>query len=238
MIEYETSGHIAAFIGEPIQGYGGVIEPPPEYFQITYDMVRQHGGLCIADEVQTGFGRTGTQFWGFQNYGVTPDMVTMAKGIGNGFPLGACTMRRDISAVTTQKIHFNTFAGNPIAMVQGLTTLQVIDEEKLQANAHRSGAYLKARLQELAAQYPLIGDIRGRGLMLGVELVLDRTTKQPATTQAAEIIEQCKQRHLLLGKGGLHANVLRIKPPLCITKDDAAYIADCLDEVLSGMAIT
>ncbi len=232
VIEYETSGKVAAFIGEPIQGYGGVIVPPKEYFQITYDIVRQHGGLCIADEVQTGFGRTGAHFWGFQNYGVIPDMVTMAKGIGNGFPLGACTMRRDISAVTTRKIHFNTFAGNPIAMAQGLATLQVIDEENLQVNAARVGTHLKNRLQELAAKHPIIGDIRGLGLMLGIELVRDRGTKEPATTQTTEILERCKQRHLLLGKGGLYGNVIRIKPPLCITKDDADYMVDCLDEVL------
>ncbi|HEY3246564.1 MAG TPA: aminotransferase class III-fold pyridoxal phosphate-dependent enzyme, partial [Phycisphaerae bacterium] len=146
VIRYETSGEIAAFIGEPIQGVGGVVTPPPEYFGIVYEIVRKYGGLCVADEVQTGFGRTGEHYWGFENWGVLPDIVTMAKGIGNGAPLGACTTRPEIAANMTRRIHFNTFGGNPVSTVQGLATLEIIDEEKLQARSKEIGGYLKQKL--------------------------------------------------------------------------------------------
>jgi alanine-glyoxylate transaminase/(R)-3-amino-2-methylpropionate-pyruvate transaminase len=233
LIRYETCGEVAGFIAEPIQGVGGAVTPPPEYFAIAYDIVRKHGGLCIADEVQTGFGRTGTKFWGFENWGVTPDVVTMAKGIGNGTPLGACVTRPEIAAVMKNRIHFNTFGGNPISMTQGLATLEVIDNENIQQNALQVGTHLKNRLLELQDRRPLIGEVRGMGLMLGVELVRDRQTKEPANTEAADVLELCKERGLLIGKGGLFGNTLRIKPPMCLTKADADFLVDCLDEVLS-----
>ena len=232
LIRYETCGEVACFIGEPIQGVGGAVTPPPEYFKIIYDIVHRHGGLCIADEVQTGFGRTGEHYWGFENWGVTPDLVTMAKGIGNGVPLGACTTRPEIAAMMKNRVHFNTFGGNPVSMTQGLATLEVIDAENIQANARTVGAHLKNRLLELQERRPIIGEVRGMGLMLGVELVRDQTTKEPASTETAQVLELAKERGLLLGKGGLAGNVLRIKPPMCLTKDDADFLADCLDEVL------
>ena len=235
LIRYETPGEIACFIGEPIQGVGGVVTPPPEYFGIVYDIVRRHGGLCIADEVQTGFGRTGSRFWGFENWGVTPDLVTMAKGIGNGAPLGACITRPEIAQVMARRTHFNTFGGNPISMTQGLATLEVIDRDNLQENAFEVGAHLKNRLLELQQHHRLIGEVRGMGLMLGIELVRDRRTKEPASTEAIDVLELAKERGLILGKGGLYGNVLRIKPPLCITADDADFLADCLDEVLTAI---
>ncbi len=233
VIKYETSGQVAAFIAEPIQGVGGAVTPPPEYFKIVYDIVRKAGGLCIADEVQTGFGRTGEHFWGFENYGVTPDMVTMAKGIGNGAPLGACTTRMEIAKMMKNRIHFNTYGGNPISMTQGLATLEVIDKDNIQQNAKKVGTHLKNRFKELQERHKLIGEVRGMGLMLGVELVRDRKTKEPANTEAADVMELCKVRGLLIGKGGLFGNTLRIKPPMCITIDDADFMADCLDEVLT-----
>ncbi len=232
VIEYETSGEIACFIGEPIQGVGGVIVPPQEFFGIVYDIVRQHGGICVADEVQGGFGRTGHNYWSHQHWNVVPDVVTMAKGMGNGAPLGGMTTTEPISEVMTKRIHFNTFGGNPISMTQGLATMEVIDAENIQQNALEVGAHLKNRLLELQDKHELIGDVRGLGLMLGVELVTDRKTKQPASTQAAEVMELCKERGLLIGKGGLKGNTLRIKPPMCITKDDADFLVECLDEVL------
>jgi alanine-glyoxylate transaminase/(R)-3-amino-2-methylpropionate-pyruvate transaminase len=235
-IRYETTGEVACFIAEPIQGVGGAVAPPKEYFQIAYDIVRRHGGLCVADEVQTGFGRTGTKFWGFENWGVTPDLVTMAKGIGNGAPLGACVTRPEIAAVMKNRLHFNTFGGNPVSMTQGLATLEVIDGEHIQQNAIRVGTHLKNRLLEVQERRPLIGEVRGMGLMLGVELVRDRDTKEPANTEAAAVLELCKERGLLLGKGGLFGNTLRVKPPMCLTKDDADFLADCLDEVLGIVA--
>ena len=232
LIRYETSGEPACFIGEPIQGVGGTITPPPEYFQIVYDTVRRFGGLCIADEVQTGFGRTGAHYWGFENWGVTPDLVTMAKGIGNGAPLGACVTRPEIAATMTKRIHFNTFGGNPMSVTQGLATLEVIDRDNIQENARAVGGHLKERLLDLQSRQPLIGEVRGLGLMLGVELVRDRDTKEPASTEAADVLENSKTRGLLIGKGGLYGNVIRLKPPMCLTKDDADFIVDCLDETL------
>jgi alanine-glyoxylate transaminase/(R)-3-amino-2-methylpropionate-pyruvate transaminase len=246
-IKYETGGEIACFIGEPIQGVGGTVQPPPEYFGIVYDIVRKYGGICIADEVQTGFGRTGENYWGFQNYGVTPDMVTMAKGIGNGAPLAACTTTPEIAQTMTQRVHFNTYGGNPVSTLAGLTTLEIIDEENIQQKAKEVGGYLKDKLLELQEKYQgsrgqgtkgsraVIGEVRGMGLMLGVELVTDAKTKQPATAETAELIEGCKERGLLIGKGGLYGNVLRIKPPMCITKADCDFLVDCVDEGLEGM---
>jgi alanine-glyoxylate transaminase / (R)-3-amino-2-methylpropionate-pyruvate transaminase len=232
LIRYETSGEVACFIGEPIQGVGGAVTPPPEYFQIVYEAVRQAGGLCIADEVQTGFGRTGERFWGFENWGVTPDIVCMAKGIGNGAALGAVTTRMEIAEPLATRMHFNTFGGNPLSMAAGLATLEVIDAENIQDNARIVGGHLKERLLELQERHPLIGEVRGMGLMLGVELVRDRASKEPAKAEAADVIELAKERGLIIGKGGLFGNTLRIKPPMCITKDDADFLADCLDDVL------
>jgi alanine-glyoxylate transaminase / (R)-3-amino-2-methylpropionate-pyruvate transaminase len=234
LIDYETSGTIAAFIAEPIQGAGGVIDPPPEYFKIVFDIVRAHGGLCISDEVQTGFGRLGSHFWGFDAYGVTPDIVTMAKGIANGAPLGAVTTRREIAECLKQKLHFNTFGGNPVSMIQAQTTLEIIDDEKVMQRAHDVGGYLKERLCELQRNHSLIGDVRGRGLLLGVELVRDRKTKEPATQEAMEIHEGAKERGVLIGRGGVYGNVLRIKPPMCITREDVDFLVDALDETIAS----
>lgn len=236
VIEYQTPGQIACFIGEPIQGVGGAVVPPKEFFQVVYDIVRQHGGICIADEVQGGFGRTGHHYWSHQNFDVVPDMVTMAKGIGNGAPLGAMTTTEPISEVMTNRVHFNTFGGNPVSMTQGLATLEVIDEQGIQQNALDVGNHITQRLQQLQDKQPLIGEVRGMGLMLGVELVTDRQTKEPASQEAADAMEMCKQRGLIIGKGGLYGNTLRIKPPMCITKDDADFMVDCLDEVLAEIA--
>ncbi len=232
LIRHETAGQVACFIGEPIQGVGGVVTPPPEYFSIVYEIVRRHGGLCIADEVQTGLGRTGQKFWGFENWGVVPDLVTMAKGLANGAPIGACVTRPEVASVMQRRVHFNTFGGNPLSMTQGLATLEVIEAEGLQENARTVGGYLREKLLDLADRHPIIGEVRGLGLMLGIELVRNRDSREPATTETLEVLEQARDRGLLLGKGGLAGNVIRIKPPMCITRADADFIADCLDEVL------
>lgn len=238
LIRFSTPGKVAAFIAEPIQGVGGVTHGAANYLREAYALAREHGGLCIADEVQTGFGRTGSRYWGFENWGVVPDIVTMAKGIGNGFPLAAVTTRRAIAEALTQRIHFSTYGGNPVSMAAGLAVLEVIEEEGLQRNAGDVGGRLKTGLRELAGRHPLIGDVRGMGLMLGVELVKDRGTKEPARAATMEVMERLRQQGILVGKGGLSGNVLRIKPPLCISTADVDFALEALDQVLGEVAVS
>jgi alanine-glyoxylate transaminase/(R)-3-amino-2-methylpropionate-pyruvate transaminase len=197
--------------------------------------VRAAGGLCVADEVQTGFGRTGTHFWGFETQGVIPDIVTMAKGIGNGCALAAVVTTPTVAQALAQRIHFNTFGGNPVVCAQGRAVLEVIEREHLQANSLRVGNYLKAGFERLAAKHSLIGDIRGLGLMLGVELVRDRRTKEPAKEECAAVFEACKDMGLLVGKGGFMGNTLRIKPPMIFSASDADFLLAVLDEALASV---
>jgi alanine-glyoxylate transaminase/(R)-3-amino-2-methylpropionate-pyruvate transaminase len=232
LIRHGTSGEIAAFICEPMQGVGGVVEMPPGYLKNVYGSVREAGGLCIADEVQTGFGRTGDDFWGFENHGVVPDIVTMAKGIGNGCPLAACVTRAEIAQPLASRVHFNTFGGNPVSCAQGLATLNVVLDENVQGRARTLGARLREGLELLKSTHPLLGDVRGRGLMVGVELVADRVTKAPATEQTADVLERCMELGLLVGKGGYFGNVLRITPPMCITEADIDFLVGVLDIAL------
>ena len=233
LIRYSTPGKVAAFIAEPIQGVGGATHGAPNYLREAYAIVREHGGLCIADEVQTGFGRTGDHYWGFENFGVVPDFVTMAKGLGNGVPIAAVTTRMEIAQALTQRLHFNTFGGNPVCMAAGLAVLDVIEEEGLQRNCKVIGARLKTGLQKLQASHRLIGDVRGMGLMLGVELVTDRATKEPAKQATADVMEAAREMGVLIGKGGLDGNTLRIKPPMCITADDVDFALDVLDRAFT-----
>ncbi|WZY90654.1 LOW QUALITY PROTEIN: hypothetical protein YC2023_047389 [Brassica napus] len=215
LIQYGTSGHIAGFICETIQGVGGIVELAPGYQSAAYDIVKKAGGLFIADEVQSGFARTG-DFWGFEAHNVVPDIVTMAKlsppylrkkqqkidlcfsllvskkGIGNGFPLGAVVTTPEIAGVLTRRCYFNTFGGNAVAATAGLAVLDVIEKDKLQENASMVGSYLKGRLSQLKEKHEIIGDVRGRGLMLGVELVSDRKLKTPATVETLHIMNQMK----------------------------------------------
>jgi alanine-glyoxylate transaminase/(R)-3-amino-2-methylpropionate-pyruvate transaminase len=235
VIQFGTSGRIAAFVAESIQGVGGTVVFPDGYLKAAYAHARAAGGLCIADEVQAGFGRTGTHFWGFETQGVIPDIVTMAKGIGNGCPLAAVVTTPAIAAALATRIHFNTFGGNPVSMAQGRAVLQVIEREKLQENSLMIGGYLKAGFGKLAEKHSLIGDVRGLGLMLGVELVKDRKTKIPAKDECAAVFETCKDLGLLIGKGGLSGNTLRIKPPMCITKADADFMLAVIDEALGSV---
>jgi alanine-glyoxylate transaminase/(R)-3-amino-2-methylpropionate-pyruvate transaminase len=232
LIRYSTPGKVAAFIAEPIQGAGGVTHGAPNYLKEAYAMVREAGGLCIADEVQTGFGRTGNHYWGFQNFGVVPDIVTMAKSLGNGAPIAAVTTRMEIAKTLAQRVHFNTFGGNPVSTAAGLAVLDVIDEEGLQENARVLGARLRTGLERLMRDHKLIGDVRGMGLMLGVELVRDRSTRTPAKSETVDVLEACRELGVLVGKGGLDGNVLRIKPPMCITAADADFALDVLNEAL------
>jgi alanine-glyoxylate transaminase/(R)-3-amino-2-methylpropionate-pyruvate transaminase len=236
IIRTSTPGKVAAFLCEPVQGAGGVTHGAPNYLKEVYGHVRAAGGLCIADEVQTGFGRTGEHYWGFENFGVVPDFVTMAKSLGNGAPIGAVTTRMDIAKSLTQKTHFNTFGGNPVSMAAGLAVLDIIDEDGLQQNCRERGRQFRTGLDKLKASYPLIGDVRGMGLMLGVELVTDRATREPAKSQSVDVLEATRENGLLIGKGGLDGNVLRVKPPMCITADDVDFALDVLDRSFAAVS--
>jgi len=235
LIEHATSGQVAGFIAESIQGVGGCVLFPDNYLKHAYEHVRAAGGVCIADEVQTGFGRTGTHYWGFETQGVVPDIVTMAKGIGNGAPLGAVVTTPKIAATLAQRTHFNTFGGNPVVCVQGSAVLDVIDREKLQANALRIGTQIFAGLECLKEKHNLIGDVRGKGLLLGIELVKDRATKEPATAECAQVLEICRDMGLLLGKGGLYGQTIRFSPPMCLKKTDADFLLAVLDRAFSAI---
>ncbi|GMH10002.1 hypothetical protein Nepgr_011843 [Nepenthes gracilis] len=235
VIDFGTSGHVAGFICEPIQGVGGIIELAPGYLPAVFKTVKKAGGLCIADEVQAGFARMGSHFWGFETHGVVPDIVTLAKGIGNGIPLGAVVTTPEIAEVLTHRTYFNTFGGNPVCTAAGLAVLRVIEKEKLQENAYVVGTYLKERLTTMMDKYEIIGDVRGRGLMLGVELVTDRRQKTPAKAETLHVMDQMKEMGVLVGKGGFYGNVFRITPPLCFTKEDADFLVDVMDYSLSKM---
>jgi alanine-glyoxylate transaminase/(R)-3-amino-2-methylpropionate-pyruvate transaminase len=235
VIDYATSGQVAAFIAESIQGVGGVIVFPDGYLKHTYEHIRAAGGVCIADEVQAGFGRTGTHYWGFETQGVIPDIVTMAKGIGNGCPLAAVVTTPKIAETVTKRIHFNTFGGNPVVCAQGKAVLEVIDAEKLQNNSLETGAHIFAGLEKLKARHNIIGDVRGKGLMLGVELVKDRATKEPAKAECAQVVEKCRDLGLLVGKGGLRGQTIRIAPPMSLTRPGADFMLDVLDTALASL---
>jgi alanine-glyoxylate transaminase/(R)-3-amino-2-methylpropionate-pyruvate transaminase len=232
IIRTSTSGTIAGFYAEPINGIGGVIVPESEYFPEAYRVVKKYGGLFISDEVQTGVGRTGKHFLGIEKWGVKPDIVTMAKGLGNGYPIGAVITTREIAANIKGKLHYNTFGGSPMQMAAASAVLDVLEKEDLARNAHEVGTYLIEKLQTLAGRYEHIGDVRGKGLMIGVELVRNKKTKEPAPELALKLLDMTKDRGVLIGRGGISGNVLRIKPPLCVTSKDADIIAEALEDSL------
>ena len=235
LIDYATPGKVAGFIAESIQGVGGFVEFPQGYLKNVYGYIRAAGGVCIADEVQTGFGRTGTHFWGFETQGVIPDIVTMAKGIGNGCPLAAVVTTHKIAQSLVGKVHFNTFGGNPVVSAMGKAVLEVIEKDKLQANALQLGNHILAGLNKLKEKHKIIGDVRGKGLMLGIEMVRDRTTKEPAKAECAQAVENARELGLLLGKGGLWGQTIRFAPPMCLTRADADFLLEVFDESFSAL---
>ena len=224
-----TAGQVAGIFVESVQGYGGIVEMPKGYMSGAAERVRAAGGLYVADEVQSGFGRTGDHMWGFEADGVVPDIVVMAKGIGNGFPLGAVVAKKAIGDVMADKFMFHTYGANPTSCAAGRAVLQVIREEKTQENARIVGSALLARLKDLQQRHSAIGDVRGRGLMLAIEMVKDRRTKEPDPNITAAVFENCREQGLILSKSGPHRSVLRMVPPMCLTLADVETVAEGLD---------
>ncbi|CAH0546461.1 unnamed protein product [Brassicogethes aeneus] len=225
---------LAAFFAESIQGVGGTVQYPKDFIKKAYEVVKEHGGLFVSDEVQTGFGRTGDHFWGFEGHCIQPDIVTMAKGIGNGFPLGAVATTPEIAQSLTKASHFNTFGGNPLACTVGITVLDIIEDENLQQNSKTVGTHLLLELEKLKTEFPVIGDVRGKGLMIGVELVSKESTTEPLDlSKIMKIWEYCRDNGVILGKGGIYGNVFRIKPPMCISREDADFTVSILKDALT-----
>lgn len=233
VIQTQTNGKPAAMIAEPIQGVGGAITPPDGYFQQVKKILDNYGAKFIADEVQTGFGRTGNHMFGISNWDVQPDMMTMAKGLGNGLPIGACITTPEI-AMAAQKQVINTFGGNPVSCATGLAVIETILEERLMENARVIGNYLIEGLKELQKDFPILGDIRGKGLMLGVEIA-NPGDKAPMPKETARIVELSKDNGVIIGKGGLWGNVIRIKPPMSITRENADTCLKAMRKALEAV---
>ncbi|MEP7212009.1 MAG: aspartate aminotransferase family protein [Acidobacteriota bacterium] len=233
VIETTTTGEIAAFMAEPILGVGGFIVPPAGYFERVYEIARKHGGLCISDEVQTGWGRTGDKWFGIEQWNVTPDIMTSAKGMANGVPIGWTIATPDV-ADKFPGLTFATFGGNPVSMAAALAVIKLIEDDDLRTNARVVGNYLREKLGELKEKYSIIGDVRGMGLMQGIELVRDRTTKEPAPDAVLKVFEETKRQGVLIGKGGLYGNVIRTGMMLNSTKDNVDELVRALD---AGLAI-
>src|ERR671912_195459 len=232
VIRTTTSGQPAAFIAEPVQGVGGFITPPPEYFVRVKEILDRYGIPFIRDEVQTAWGRIGVADWGFQAYGVEPDVVVFAKGLANGVPIGG-VIATDALAGAIRSLSLSTFGGNPVATTAAMANLNYIATHNLRENARQVGEYLMVRLRELAERHPVIGDVRGMGLMVAVELVRDRATKEPAPDVLGRVQNEAKQRGLIIGRGGLRPNVIRICPPLIVSERDVDDAIRILDEAFA-----
>ncbi len=228
VIQTATTGQIAAFMAEPILGVGGFIVPPAGYFERVYEIARNHGGLCIADEVQTGWGRTGDKWFGIEHWNVEPDIITSAKGMANGIPIGWTIATPEV-ADAFPGLTFATFGGNPVSTAAAMAVIKLIEDEDLRTNARVVGDYLRQRLDELKEKHDVIGDVRGMGLMQGIELVTDRTTKEPAPAALLKVFEETKRRGVLIGKGGLYGNVIRTGMMLNSTIDNVDELVEALD---------
>jgi 4-aminobutyrate aminotransferase-like enzyme len=233
LIQTTTPGRVAAFLAETIQGVGGFITPPKDYFKVAVPIVKKYGGLFICDEVQAGFGRTGERWFGIEHYDVMPDIITMAKGIANGYAMGATATRPDLAAKWKGST-VSTFGGNPVSCAAAQATIEVMEREDLPANAAKQGARLRERLLQMQEKHAAIGEVRGKGLMQAAELVVDRKTKEPAKKHVLKIFEETKKRGLLIGRGGLYANVLRITPSLDITAREVDDACDILDQAFTA----
>jgi 4-aminobutyrate aminotransferase len=235
VIQTTTSGQIAAFFAEPIQGVGGFITPPKEYFKIVFKIVKDYGGLFISDEVQTGWGRTGKRWFGIEQWEVTPDIITSAKGLANGAPVGLTATRPEVAA-SFKGLQISTFGGNPVTSVAAKATIDLIEEDHLMDNAATVGAYYREGLESLKDKHELVGDVRGMGLLQALEFVKDRTSKEPAPEATNQFMEECRKRGLIVGKGGLLGNVIRTSPPLNIGKSDVDEAIRIMDEALVAIS--
>jgi 4-aminobutyrate aminotransferase-like enzyme len=233
VIRTQTNNKIAAFIAEPIQGVGGIIQPPSEYFKIVHEIVKEYDGLYVSDEVQTGFGRTGNKWWGIQHSGIDPDIITLAKGFGSGIPIGGFITRPDLADGYTVADSFATFGGNPLSCAAAVAVIDIIKESNYLEKAAKLGNALKKNLISLQKDHKIVGEVRGQGMMLGVELVTDRTTKQPATQEMLQVMEHCREKGLLIGKGGLDNNVVRLQPPLELNKEQMETACTILGEAFT-----
>ncbi|MEO0370462.1 MAG: aspartate aminotransferase family protein [Pseudomonadota bacterium] len=230
-----TSGKVAGIFVESVQGYGGIIAMPPGYMSGAAERVRAAGGLYIADEVQSGFGRTGDNYWGFEADGVVPDIVVMAKGLGNGFPIGAVVARKAIAEPMAERFMFHTYGANPTSCAAARAVLAVLRDEGLQENARTVGAALLERLEDLKSRHKAIGDVRGRGLMLAIEMVSDRDAKTPDKDTTAAVFEACRDAGLILSKSGPFQSTLRMVPPLCLSMEDVDQVAEGLDAAFCSL---
>jgi len=234
LLNIATAGDVAAMIAEPIQGVGGFVTPPDGFFGEFKKVLDRHGILFISDEVQTGWGRTGERFWGYQYHDMTPDMLTFAKGLGNGLAIGGVVARAEImDCISANSI--STFGGNPLAMAGALANLEYLISEDLQTNAHKVGQQLRSSLEDLGERSEIVGEVRGKGLMIGVELVKPGGT-EPNAGAATKIMEKAREGGLLIGKGGLYGNALRIAPPLSLTEDEAAEGYEILERAIEEAA--
>jgi 4-aminobutyrate aminotransferase len=234
LLNIATAGDVAAMIAEPIQGVGGFVTPPDGFFAEMKNVLEREGILFITDEVQAGWGRTGENFWGYQAHGITPDLLTFAKGLGNGLAVGGVVARKEIMDCL-QANSISTFGGNPLAMAGALANLEYLLEADLQTNAHKVGQRLRSSLEDLGDRVGIVGEVRGKGLMIGVELV-EPGTKTPNASAASKIMERAREGGLLIGKGGLYGNGLRIAPPLSLTQDEADEGYAILEQAITDAA--
>ncbi len=228
-IQFGTAGRVAAMIIEPVQGYVGIIPMPDGYIEGAAEQIRAAGGVMIMDEVQAGFGRTGESFWSFEQHGIVPEIVVAAKGIGNGYPLAAVIAQKHIAEPMAEKLLFHTYGANPMSCAAGRAVLEVLKRERLRQNAKAVGKLLLEGLSGLMDDHPVIGDVRGRGLMLAIELVKDRNTKEPATEETAIVFEETRFNGLVTSKAGPDRSILRLVPPLCLSIDDVPAIVEAMD---------
>jgi alanine-glyoxylate transaminase/(R)-3-amino-2-methylpropionate-pyruvate transaminase len=230
----DTTGAVAGLLVEPIQGFGGIVEMPEGWLRGAADQVRAAGGLLIADEVQSGIARTGTHFWGFEAHGVVPDIIVTSKGVGNGFPIAAVITRREVADAMAQRLFLNTYGSNPTCCAAGRAVLRAIAEEGLQQNAGEVGGHIRDGLVRLQARHEAIGDVRGRGLLLGVEVVRGRGSREADAAEAQRVQLALLANGIVVGRCARDHNVLKINPPLCVTGDDARLLVEALDEAFAA----